>query len=75
MRKNVLGALISSAFAFSGAAHAGLVLDLNGSLAGGVITADALDWAPTSFLAKGGNSAISAFNAAIAQTMHATSTC
>jgi hypothetical protein len=61
MRKNFLGALIASAFAFGGTAHAGLVLDLNGAAAGGVITADALDWAPTSFLARGGNAAIAAF--------------
>jgi len=61
MRKSILGALISSAFALSGTAHAGLVLDLNGSLAGGVIEADALDWSPTSFLAKGGNTAINNF--------------
>lgn len=58
MKKSLLGLLIGSAFAFSGTAHAGLVLDLNGSLPGGVIEADALDWAPTSFLAKGGNTAI-----------------
>lgn len=61
MRKNILGALITSAFALGGTAHAGLVIDLNGAAAGGVITADALDWAPTSFLARGGNTAISAF--------------
>jgi hypothetical protein len=63
MRKTILGALIGSAFALSGTAHAGLVLDLNGGLAGGVITADALDWAPTSFLALGGNTAIANFDA------------
>ena len=61
MRKNLLGALIASAFAFGGSAHAGLILDLNGGLANGVIVADALDWAPTSFLARGGNSAITSF--------------
>lgn len=61
MRKNILGALIASAFALGGTAHAGLVLDLNGAAAGGVIIADALDWAPTSFLARGGNTAIAAF--------------
>lgn len=61
MRKSILGALISSAFAIGGTAHAGLVLDLNGGAAGGVISASALDWAPTSFLAKGGNTAIANF--------------
>ena len=61
MRKNILGALITSAFALGGTAHAGLVLDLNGAAGGGLITADALDWAPTSFLARGGNTAIGNF--------------
>jgi hypothetical protein len=61
MRKTILTTAIASALAFAGSAHAGLTLDLNGALAGGVITADALDWAPTSFLAQGGNSAITAF--------------
>ena len=61
MRKNILGALIASAFAVGGTAHAGLTLDLNGAAAGGLITADALDWAPTSFLARGGNTAIRNF--------------
>jgi hypothetical protein len=44
-----------------GSAQAGLTLDLNGAGAGGVITADALDWAPTSFFAKNGVNAIAAF--------------
>lgn len=61
MRKNILGALIASAFAVGGTAHAGLTLDINGAAGGGLITADALDWAPTSFLARGGNTAIGNF--------------
>jgi hypothetical protein len=61
MRKTLMAALIGGAFAFGGQAHAGLTLDLNGSAAGGVIFADALDWAPTSFLAQGGNRAIANF--------------
>lgn len=61
MRKTILGALVASAFAFGGQAHAALTLDLNGAAPGGVINATALDWAPTSFLAKGGNTAISNF--------------
>jgi len=61
MRKTLTAALIGAAFAFGGQAHAGLTLDLNGAAAGGVITADALDWAPTSFLAQGGNRAIRNF--------------
>ena len=60
MSKSILAALIGSAFAI-GPVHAGLMIDLNGALGGGVINADALDWAPTSFLAKGGNTAIAAF--------------
>jgi hypothetical protein len=60
MRKSILAALIGSAFAL-GSAHAGLTIDLNGGAAGGQITADALDWAPTSFLALGGNTAINNF--------------
>jgi hypothetical protein len=63
MRKSILAGLIGAAFAFGGTAHAGLTIDLNGAGAGGEITADALDWAPTSFLALGGNTAIANFNA------------
>jgi len=62
MRKKILGALIASAFAVGGTAHAGLMLDLNGTaLPGGQINAIGLDWAPTSFLARGGNTAIGTF--------------
>lgn len=64
MRKNILGALIASAFALGGTAHAGLLIDLNGAAAnvpGTLIDADALDWAQTSFLARGGTTAIANF--------------
>lgn len=62
MRKTLLGALVASAFALGGSAFAGpLTLDLTGS--GNVISADSLDWSPTSFLARGGVAAISAFDA------------
>ena len=62
MRKSKIGALVASAFVLCGTAHAGLKFDLNGILnPGGDIVADALDWAPTSFLALGGNSAIASF--------------
>lgn len=62
MRKTLISALVASAFAVTGSAHAGLLLDLDGAnAAGGVINANALDWAPTSFLALGGNAAISSF--------------
>lgn len=64
MRKNLLSALVASAFAVGGAAHAGLIIDLDGAATGNpayVINADALDWAQTSFLARGGVSAIGAF--------------
>ncbi len=61
MRKTLLSALVASAFALGGSAFAGpLTLDLTGM--GNVITADSLDWAPTSFLAKGGVAAITAFS-------------
>lgn len=58
MKKSLLGLLIGSAFAFSGTAHAGLVLDLDG--AGGLapVEVTALDWSPTSFLAQGANNAV-----------------
>lgn len=61
MRKSILGALITSAFAIAGPAHAGLILDLDG--AGGVpaVEVTALDWSQTSFLAQGANAAIAAF--------------
>lgn len=61
MRKSILGALVAGLFAVSGGANAGLAFDLNGSLAGGGIVADAFDWGPTSFLAQGGNSALRSF--------------
>jgi hypothetical protein len=61
MRKSLMATLIGGAFAFSGQAHAGLTLDLNGAAGGGVIQATALDWSQTSFLAQGGNTAIAAF--------------
>jgi len=61
MRKNLIGALIASAFAFSGTAQASLLFDLNGAAAGGVINATAFDWTTTSFLARGGNTAIRNF--------------
>lgn len=64
MRKNLLSALVASAFAAGGVAHAGLIIDLDGAATGNpayVINADALDWSQTSFLARGGVSAIGAF--------------
>ena len=74
MRKSILAALIGSAFAL-GPVHAGLTIDLNGSAAGGVITANALDWAPTSFLALDGNRAISNFDPATGACRGAAATC
>lgn len=56
-------AVAVAALGMAGTAHAGLTLDLNGSAPGGGIVADALDWAPTSFLAKNGIAAINAFDA------------
>lgn len=62
MRKTLMAGVIASVFALAGTASAApLILDLNGAAAGGVITATALDWTQTSFLAKGGNQAIANF--------------
>jgi hypothetical protein len=61
MRKTVIAGLLGSAFAFGGTAQASLMFDLNGALPGGGISADAFDWAQTSFLARGGNTAIANF--------------
>lgn len=58
MRKTLLSTLVAGTLAFAGSAQAGLNFDLNGSLGGGGITADSFDWAPTSFLALGGNQAV-----------------
>lgn len=60
MRKTILASLIAGAFAV-GSAQASLVINLTGTAGGPVISADALDWAPTSFLALGGNTAIQNF--------------
>jgi hypothetical protein len=61
MRKTVIAGLLGSAFAFGGTAQASLMFDLNGALPGGGISAEAFDWAQTSFLARGGNTAIANF--------------
>lgn len=61
MRKTVIAGLLGSAFALAGTAQASLIFDLNGAAPGGQISADAFDWAPTSFLAQGGNTAIANF--------------
>ncbi len=61
MRKTLLNGLIAAAFAVAGSAQAApLIFSLDGS-GGNVITATALDWAQTSFLALGGNAAITSF--------------
>lgn len=62
MRKTILSVLIGSALALSSAAHAGLLIDFDGSGgASGTYDVSAFDWAQTSFLAKGGNTAIANF--------------
>lgn len=61
MRKTVIAGLLGSAFALAGTAQASLMFDLNGTLPGGGISATAFDWAETSFLARGGNTAIANF--------------
>ena len=59
MRKTLLNGLIAAAFAVAGSAQAApLMFSLDGT-GGNVITATALDWSQTSFLALGGNQAIS----------------
>lgn len=61
MDRTKLGTLLAGILVVTGPAHAGLMFDLNGALAGGAIQADSFKWAPTSSLAKGGNDAIAAF--------------
>ena len=61
MRKTLMSALVASTLAFAGGAQAGLSFDLNGIGGGGVINVGAFDWAPTSFLALGGQAAIRNF--------------
>ena len=70
MRKTLLSALVAGAFAVGSSAYAGpLTFDLDGpSNAGNVITAQSLDWAQTSFLAMGGNTAINNFAAGTGPT-------
>lgn len=62
MRKTLMAGVIASLFAFAGSASAApLILDLNGTASGGQITATALDWSQTSFVAVNGNQAITNF--------------
>jgi len=68
IKKSLVSLGVAAALGVMGSAHAGLILDLNGALAGGRITADALDWAPTSFLAKNGVQAIANFEAGLCTT-------
>ena len=56
MRKTLLSALIGSALAVTGTAHASLLVDFDGAgAASGTYAVTAFDWAQTSFLAQGGN--------------------
>jgi len=62
MRKSLLSTLVAGTFAVSGAVQAdALVIDFNGTLAGGQFSVTALDWAATSFVAVGGNEAVANF--------------
>jgi len=61
MRKTRLALVLAGAFSVAGAAQAALLFDRNGAAAGGLISADALDWGPTTLLAKGVNPAILGF--------------
>jgi len=63
MRKTLLSTLVAGTLAIAGSAQAELIFDLNGNGSGGVIHANSFDWAPTSFLALGGNAAIAAYQA------------
>lgn len=62
--KKKLSILAASILAtgLAGGAQAGLSFDPNGGLPGGALNVGAFDWAPTSFLALGGTSAITAFD-------------
>ena len=70
MRNTTLSALVAGAFAVGSSAYAGpLTFDLDGpGTPGNVITAQSLDWAQTSFLAMGGNTAINNFAAGTGPT-------
>lgn len=61
MRKSLLSALVASVWTI-GAAQAALTFDSNGILGGGVIQVSSFDWTTTSFLAKGGATAIRNFD-------------
>lgn len=67
MRKTLLSALVASACAFGGGAFA-TPLSFNLDGAGNVISAQSLDWSQTSFLAKGGNAAITNFLTGVGPT-------
>lgn len=62
MKAKTLYAMLALALGASGTAQAGLTFDYNGPAAGGLLTdVGAFDWAPTSFLAKGGRTALRNF--------------
>lgn len=58
MRKTLLGTLVAGSLLAGASQAESLLFDLNGAVGGGLISADAFDWAPTSFLAIQGNAAI-----------------
>lgn len=62
MRKSLLSTLVAGTLAIAGSAQAApLLFDLDGAGGSGAISVTAFDWAPTSFLAIGGNAAIAAY--------------
>jgi len=62
MRKSLLSTLVAGTLAFAGSASAApLLFDFDGVGGTGAVSVTAFDWAPTSFLAIGGNAAIAAY--------------
>lgn len=61
MKQKILYAVMALTLGASGAAQAGLSFDYNGSDPGGLIDVGSFDWGPTSFVAKGGRTALANF--------------
>ena len=62
MRKTLLSTLVAGTLAVAGSASAApLLFDFDGAGGTGAVSVTAFDWAPTSFLAIGGNAAIAAY--------------
>lgn len=77
MRKTLLSTLVAGTLAVASSASAApLLFDFDGSGGTDAVSVTAFDWAPTSFLAIGGNAAIAAYladaaaNGGVAQNRH-----